>query len=159
MEFLRGGWLLSTFRKDVLEAANDIRNWSKKQSQNWNQHSRRRFDSKTFSWPTTEKEWRMPEIKQERLSVTEYLRPFYARVKMFLPDRTMGHHLPRGRMPCKWHGYEGDCCVRDSVFCPSGPRACHASDGSVTYIFSSRFCCSTRRDEAAAKRVSVISCW
>jgi hypothetical protein len=117
------------FWKDVYKAANKVREWSKKQSQSWNQHLARRFNSITFPWQTTHKNWQMPEIKQERLSITEYLLPFYARVKMFLPDRTMGHHLPGGRMPFKWHGYEGECCVRVSVFSPSGPRACHASDG------------------------------
>jgi hypothetical protein len=73
---------------------------------------------------------------------------------MFLRDQTMGHHLPSGRMPCKWHGYEGECCGRDSFFSRSGPRACHASDGSVIYKFSTRFCCSTHRDEAATPKVA-----
>jgi hypothetical protein len=48
------------FLKDVYRVANESREWSKKQSQSWNQHSARCFNSKTFPWQTTQKNWQMP---------------------------------------------------------------------------------------------------
>jgi hypothetical protein len=63
------------FRKDVYKAANEVREWSKKQSQSWDQPSARRFNSKTFPWQTAQKNWQMLKIKQERLSITEYFCP------------------------------------------------------------------------------------
>ena len=57
----------------------------------------------------------------------------------------MGHHLPRGKMPCKWHGWDNDCVKRDAIFNPQGPRVCHDINGSIIYLFRGQFRCMTRK--------------
>jgi hypothetical protein len=136
------------FRKSVREAAEEIRQWSKKHSQSWNQHSKRDFNSQGFPWKKLEKEWPCPNLLQRNVTLVDFLLPFFARVKMCLPDRITGHHLRNGRMPCKWHKYDEDCVIRDAVFTPQGPRVSFDADGSVTYNFASRFCCKINRDAA-----------
>jgi hypothetical protein len=142
------------FRNFVREAAEEIRQWSKDQSQSWNQHSKRDFNSQGFPWKILEKEWPSPNLLQRRVSFVDFLLPFFARVKMCLPDRITGHHLRNGRMPCKWHKYDGDCVIRDAVFTPQGPRVSFDIDGSVTYNFASRFCCMINRDAARESKLT-----
>jgi hypothetical protein len=109
------------FRNDVVNAANEIHDWSKKQASSWNQHSARRFDAVFPPWKTFEKQWPDPNMKGGPVQVKDFLLPFFARVKAFCPDRMAGHNLRNGRMPCKWHGWENDCVRCSSIFNMQGP--------------------------------------
>jgi hypothetical protein len=64
--------------------------------------------------------WPDPNMATLPVSLKDFLRVHFARVKVFLPDRMMGQHLPKGRMPCKWYGWDNDCVVRDAIFNPHG---------------------------------------
>lgn len=137
------------FRESVTAAANEIREWSKAQSTRWNQHGSHRFSSAGCPWTGIEKDWPDPNKANGPVSLKDYLLPRFARVKVFLPDRMMGQHLPQGRMPCKWHGWDNDCVIRDAIYNPQGPRVCHDVDSSVIYLFSGKFRCRIQQDQKA----------
>jgi hypothetical protein len=107
-----------------------------------------RFSSATCPWNGIEHDWPDPNQILGTVSLKDYLLPQFARVKVFCPDRMMGHHLPGEKIPCKWHGWDNDCVIRDAIFNPSGPRVCHDVDSSIIYLFSGRFRCKIRQDQA-----------
>ena len=130
------------FRADVASEASRARKWCKG-SGGGNQHS---AGPSIASWPypAFEVNWKDPMMLADP-KMKDFLRGTFGRCQFFLPSCTQKHQLDDGKMPCKWHGKGVDCVGSDCVFNPQGPRLRHDEDGGISYLFSSRHVCKTRR--------------
>jgi hypothetical protein len=54
-------------------------------------------------------------------------------------------------MPCKRHGWDNDCVIRDAFYNPQGPRVCFGCNSSITYLFSGKFRCKIQQGMAIHK--------
>jgi hypothetical protein len=88
----------------------------KKGQRKGNQHGQGASQSKLFPWNSIDYQWPDPRLIISRpATFVDYLLPVFGRVRVFLPDRTTSHHLPNGKLPCKFHGFQNDCVVKDHV--------------------------------------------
>jgi hypothetical protein len=55
-------------------------------------------------------------------------------------------------MPCKWHGFDHDCVVKNSFFNPNSPCPFFDSDGEVCYSICSKYKCLIWEKAQAIKR-------
>ena len=132
------------FRADIASEAARVRKWCKGSS-GGNQHS---AGPSIASWPYPAFHviWKDPMLMADP-KMKDFLRGTFGRCQFFLPSYTEKHQLDDGKMPCKWHGKGVDCVGSDCVFNPQGPRLRHDEDGGISYLFSSRHVCKTRRQE------------
>jgi hypothetical protein len=86
------------------------------------------------------------------MSHIDFLLPYFCRILVHIPDKALAHHLPNGRMPCKWHGWDNNCCTNARVFSQHGPRTVFHENGSIEYKFYSTYYCSIRENESKEAR-------
>jgi hypothetical protein len=93
------------FRQQIGEKLQDLRQKIKsakpKQS---NQHQKSAPSSSRFPWKNSgfEFHWKDANLIGDRpVILADFLLPFFARMKVFLPGHSCTHQLPHGKMPCK----------------------------------------------------------
>lgn len=129
------------FQKDVEIALKKL--WAPLRAQGaaMNQHTENQYSSRSFAWSNDEVQWPDPLRIAGQVCLVDFLKTYFCPMKYFSPDRSYGHLLDTGKMPCKWC-YNNDCVKRDSIF--AGFKACVDIDGSVIYQFYSNYRCERR---------------
>jgi hypothetical protein len=95
--------------------------------------------SGSFPWRDVYYDWPKPHMIGSNISHIDFLLPYFCRISVHMPDKALAHHLPNGRMPCKWHGWDKDCCTNARVFSQHGPRTVFHENGSIEYKFYSTY--------------------
>jgi hypothetical protein len=90
-----------------------------------------------FPWKLEEHDWPVAFTLQRPVTFTDVLLPKFGRLCFFAPDKAMPHSLPNGGMPCKWHGFDHDCVLKNGFFNPNGPCPFFDSDGEACHVICS----------------------
>jgi hypothetical protein len=85
-------------------------------------------------------------VVDKNTSLSYLLLPYFCRLSVHMPDKTMPHRLPNGKVPCKWHGWD-NACVKGCCIYAQYPRTIYHLDGSVEYKFVSKYLCKKRFEE------------
>jgi hypothetical protein len=141
----------STLRQQIAGVLADLRSRMSKKSPS-NQHVCHSTGSVDFPWKLEEHDWPVAFTLQRPVTFTDVLLPKFGRLCFVAPGKAMPHSLPNGGMPCKWHGFDHDCVLKNGFFNPNGPCPFFDSDGKACHVICSKRKRSTREKEQADKR-------